>query len=152
MSDHADPLARFLHAQEGVFEAAVAELRAGRKHSHWMWFVFPQHVALGRSATARRFGIASLDEARAYLAHPILGPRLHTAAEAALASGETDPARLFGTPDDLKFCSCLTLFLAADPAAEALSRALDRFHGGELDPATVALLAQPSPQPREQGT
>lgn len=151
MAASTDPLDRFVTAQAGTYDNAVAELRSGAKRSHWMWFVFPQHMALGRSETARRYGIASADEARAYLAHPVLGPRLIAAVEAALASGETDPRRLFGSPDDLKFRSCLTLFLAADPGAATLTRALARFYGGEADGATTAILLQSSPQPRREG-
>lgn len=133
-------LARFVTAQARDYDAACAELRAGRKTTHWIWYVFPQLAALGRSATAKHYGIASLDEARAYLAHPVLGPRLSQAAVAALASGERDPHRLFGSPDDLKVRSCLTLFLDADPAHPALQPALDVLYGGEPDPATLNLL------------
>ncbi len=133
-------LARFVTAQARDFDTACAELRAGRKTTHWIWYVFPQLAALGRSATARHYGIASLGEARAYLAHPLLGPRLSRAAEAALGSGERDPHRLFGSPDDLKVRSSLTLFLSADPAHPALQAALDTFYGGEPDPLTLDLL------------
>lgn len=144
-------LGRFVAAQERDFDRALAELRAGAKRTHWIWYVFPQHVALGRSATAKRYGIRSLDEARAYLADPVLGPRLVQAVDAALASGVTDPLRLFGHPDDLKVRSCLTLFLAADPAAGRLDEALATFYGGARDGATLALIEAPSGQPRVKG-
>ncbi len=151
MADDPYDLERFLSAQDPVHETALAELGAGRKRSHFMWFVFPQHVGLGRSGTARHYGIRSAAEASAYLDHPVLGRRLVDAVEAALQSDETDPRRLFGSPDGLKFRSCLTLFLAVAPDQETLRRALDRFYGGRPDEATLALLAQPSPQPHAGG-
>ncbi|MCV0397919.1 MAG: DUF1810 domain-containing protein [Rhizobiaceae bacterium] len=132
-------LDRFVKAQDGVVERARAELRAGRKQSHWMWFVFPQLAGLGSSAMARRYAIASLDEARAYLAHPLLGPRLRAGVEDALASGETDAHRLFGSPDDMKFRSCLTLFIEAGGEG-VFEIALEHFFGGEADAATLSLL------------
>jgi uncharacterized protein (DUF1810 family) len=143
----ADPfdLERFVRAQAGVHERAVAELRGGRKYGHWMWFVFPQLAGLGSSATARRYAIAGADEARAYLAHPTLGPRLREAAEAALHAGRVEPAltahRLLGTPDDLKLRSSATLFatVADDPAP--FRALLERFYDGEDDPRTLELLA-----------
>ena len=133
-------LDRFRAAQARDFDTACAELREGRKRSHWIWYVFPQLAALGRSSTARHYGIASLAEARAYLADAELGPRLSEAAAAALSSGERDPHRLFGSPDDLKVRSCLTLFLAADPGEPVLRKALDAFYGGEPDPLTLEIL------------
>lgn len=133
-------LTRFLPTQDRDFSAACAELRAGRKKTHWIWYVFPQLADLGRSETAKFYGIESFDEARAYRAHPILGPRLDEAAEAALASGERDPRRLFGSPDDLKVRSSLTLFLAVDPEAPALRRALDTLYHGVPDKETLRLL------------
>lgn len=151
MTDDPFDLARFVSAQEADFATALAELRAGRKRSHWIWYVFPQHVELGRSGMARHYGIRSLDEARAYLAHPVLGPRLQAAVDAAIASGETDATRLLGSPDDLKLRSCLTLFLAADPEAARLRWALGVFYGGEADPATLALLERASQQDRVKG-
>ncbi len=137
----ADPfdLARFVSAQAGVFDRAVEELRAGAKRSHWMWFIFPQLRALGRSPTAQHYGIASLDEASAYLEHPVLGPRL----EAAVAAVQPSPARdlhaLFGSPDDLKFRSCMTLFAVVAPEGP-YNAALDRWCNGQPDSATVDLL------------
>lgn len=133
-------LARFLAAQEGVIERALAELRAGAKRSHWMWFVFPQLAGLGSSAMAQRYAISGLAEARAYLAHPVLGPRLREGTAAAMASGETSPRRLFGSPDDLKLRSCLTLFAEAADDPAPFEAALERFFGGERCPATLAAL------------
>lgn len=133
-------LGRFVEAQARDFDRAFGELRTGRKQTHWIWYVFPQLTALGRSPTARFYGITSLEEARAYSDHPVLGPRLAAAAGAALASGERDPHLLFGTPDDLKVRSSLTLFLVADPAAATLAEALDVLYGGEPDDNTLSLL------------
>lgn len=137
--DHFE-LTRFLPAQERDFARACAELRAGRKTTHWIWYVFPQLESLGRSSTAKFYGISGLEEAEAYREHPVLGPRLDKAAEAALASGETDPHRLLGSPDDRKVRSSLTLFLAADPGALMLRRALDTFYGGVPDAETLKLI------------
>lgn len=134
-------LQRFLSAQAGVFEAAVAELRSGRKRSHWMWFVFPQLRGLGMSTTARLYGLASLDEAQAYLDHPVLGPRLAEGVEAVDASGAASLKALFGTPDDLKFCSSMTLFDAADVAGPWRA-ALERWCAGDPDPRTLDLLGR----------
>ncbi|WP_443749428.1 DUF1810 domain-containing protein [Asticcacaulis solisilvae] len=120
-------LDRFITAQAPVFDTAMAELRAGRKRSHWMWFVFPQLRGLGMSATAQHFGIASLDEARAYLDHPVLGPRLEQATQAAIAAPAPSLHALFGSPDDLKFRSAMTLFaqVKAEPFRTALRRWCD---------------------------
>src|ERR1700730_9710321 len=106
-------LERFVTAQEPVFETVLAELRAGRKRSRWMWFVFPQLTGLGRSSAARFYGISSIDEARSYLAHPLLGPRLDLCTRIVLASDSPSPHAMFGSPDDLKFRSCMTLFSRA---------------------------------------
>jgi uncharacterized protein (DUF1810 family) len=133
-------LDRFVAAQDPVFDDALAELRAGRKRSHWMWFVFPQLKGLGRSPTADFYGIGTAAEARAYLAHPLLGPRL----DAALAALDASPGRslheVFGSPDDLKFCSSMTLFAAVAPGGP-YRRALERWCGGRGDARTLALLA-----------
>lgn len=135
-------LARFVTAQAKVFDIALEELRAGRKRSHWMWFVFPQVRGLGHSPTAEFYGLASLAEARAYLRHPLLGTRLDEATRAVLALPERSLNAIFGSPDDLKFRSCMTLFAAASgDAASPFSAALDRFNDGRQDAATLALLA-----------
>ena len=120
-------LARFVTAQQGVYERALAELTAGRKKSHWMWFVFPQLASLGSSATARHYGIGSLGEARAYLAHPLLGARLRECTATVNRLEGTTARALFGYPDDLKFRSCMTLFACAagEIAAKADAVPLD---------------------------
>ena len=137
----ADPydLERFVQAQAPVFEAALAELRAGRKRSHWMWFVFPQLKGLGRSPTAQYYAIASLDEARAFLGHAELGPRLRIATRTVLDGPEQDLGRLFGAPDDAKFISCMSLFERVEPAG-VFHGALARWSGGQPDPLTSRLL------------
>jgi uncharacterized protein (DUF1810 family) len=131
---------RFLHAQAATHDEALAELRSGRKVSHWMWFVFPQLRALGRSERAHYYGLDGLADARAYLAYPVLGVRLHAAVAAAMASPQADAEALFGTIDALKFRSCLTLFEAAADDPAPFAAALGRFYGGERDPATLALI------------
>lgn len=134
-------LRRFVQAQaDGVHEQAVAELRAGAKRSHWMWFVFPQLAGLGRSSTAQHYAIASLDEARAYLAHPVLGPRLREAAKVVASSGASDADALFGTVDAVKLRSSATLFDRAADGEDVFRRVLDRFFDGRTDEATTDLL------------
>ena len=134
-------LQRFVTAQEPVFETVLAELRAGRKRTHWMWFVFPQLAGLGRSSTARFYGIRCLDEARAYLAHPVLGSRLDLCTRIVLASESPSLHAIFGSPDDLKFRSCMTLFSrAADDPDNPFRRALDRWCEGQPDEQTLALI------------
>ncbi|MBE7202415.1 MAG: DUF1810 domain-containing protein [Parafilimonas terrae] len=129
-------LDRFVTAQAGTMAQALAELRAGRKRSHWMWYVFPQIAGLGSSPMAQRYALSSLDEARAFLAHPVLGPRLKECTKAALdALGSAHD--LFGSPDDMKFRSCLTLFAEAAPEERLFADALDRFYGGERDERTL---------------
>lgn len=139
----ADPfdLARFVSAQAGVFEDAIDELRAGRKRTHWMWFVFPQLRGLGHSSTAQIFGLSGLEEATAYLQHPVLGPRLDLATATVLSSQATSLHALFGTPDDLKFCSSMTLFAIAGPDGPYRS-ALDLWCSGDPDHHTIELLAK----------
>lgn len=134
-------LERFVAAQAGTFDRALAEIARGRKASHWMWFVFPQIAGLGHSDMARRYAITSRAEAAAYLAHPLLGPRLHAclAALAALPAGATAES-VFGGIDALKLCSSLTLFEAAG-GGEPFAAALDRWFGGARDGATLRLLA-----------
>ncbi|MGE0232737.1 MAG: DUF1810 domain-containing protein [Flavobacteriaceae bacterium] len=133
-------LQRFVKAQAPVHAAAMAQLRAGRKTGHWMWFVFPQLRGLGRSEAASFYGIGSLDEARAYLAHPVLGPRLRDVTMAALAAPARSIEALFGSPDDTKFRSSMTLFALAAEAEEIFQKALDRWCGGTRDAQTCRLL------------
>jgi uncharacterized protein (DUF1810 family) len=133
-------LERFVDAQRDEYGDALAELRRGRKRSHWMWFVFPQFAGLGSSPTSQRFAIRSLDEARAYLRHPVLGPRLVECAEAVLSHAGTTAREIFGFPDDLKLRSSMTLFELADPGQPAFGAVLDAFFGGERDGRTTALV------------
>lgn len=120
-------LQRFVDAQRPVWDQALAELRAGRKHTHWMWFVFPQLEGLGNSAMARRYALRGRDEALAYLLHPLLGPRLEEATRALFAHQEHSAHDILGSPDDLKLRSCLTLFTALSPAGSLYQQALARF-------------------------
>ncbi|HEY6414381.1 MAG TPA: DUF1810 domain-containing protein [Edaphobacter sp.] len=137
MSDRFD-LERFVEAQEGVYEQACAELRAGRKRSHWMWFVFPQIRGLGSSPTAVKYAIASLDEARTYLAHPVLGPRLRECAEIVVGVEGRTMEEIFGYPDDLKFHSSMTLFAKAEESGSGVfGEALGKYFGGEMDRGTL---------------
>jgi uncharacterized protein (DUF1810 family) len=141
MNDRFD-LERFVDAQDqgGTYEAARAELRAGRKTSHWMWFVFPQIAGLGESPISRRFAIASLDEARAYLGHPVLGPRLIASAQALTHVPTHSAEEVFGGVDALKLRSSMTLFARADPDEPVFAQVLDQYFGGEADDATDRLL------------
>jgi uncharacterized protein (DUF1810 family) len=134
-----DDLDRFVSAQDGVYPDALAELRAGRKRTHWMWFVFPQIAGLGASATARRYAIASLDEARAYLAHPVLGPRLRECARTLLAVENASAEQIFGYPDDLKLRSSMTLFARAADDPDVFQAVLDRYYDGP-DARTLDLI------------
>jgi uncharacterized protein (DUF1810 family) len=132
---------RFVDAQADVYETVITELRAGRKRSHWMWFVFPQHRALGRSAMAIRYGLVSLSEARAYASHPVLGPRLRECVDAMLAApAELSAHAILGSPDDLKFRSSMTIFALAAPEDSGFRTAIDRFYEGALDDRTVELV------------
>jgi uncharacterized protein (DUF1810 family) len=124
-----------------VYEAALAELRAGRKRSHWMWFIFPQVAGLGQSDMARRYAIRSADEAAAYLAHPVLGERLRECATAVLGHGDEAIGDIFPHPDDLKFHSSMTLFADVAPDEAVFQACLDRFFDGEADSATLERLA-----------
>ena len=137
-------LQRFVDAQAGLFDMALEELRAGRKRSHWMWFVFPQLKGLGVSPTSQHYGLQGLDEAQAYLDHDVLGARLEAAVEAVQGSPATSLHALFGSPDDLKFRSSMTLFDVAAPQG-SYGAALDRWCGGEPDPRTLALLGREAP-------
>lgn len=135
-----DGLERFVQAQEQTYDAALAELRRGRKRGHWMWFVLPQLRVLGRSPTAQRFGIGGSAEARAYLDHPVLGPRLRECCQALLDLDVTDPVPVLGEVDATKLRSCATLFAHADPDDPVFPAVLDRFYAGTPDPRTLALL------------
>lgn len=139
MKDPAN-LKRFVDAQEDIFSTALGELDAGSKRNHWMWFIFPQLAGLGRSSTARYYGIASLDEARAYLDHPLLGPRLRQCVETLLRwAGRRTPEQILGPIDALKLRSSLTLFDLLEPGG-LFESGLAGFYGGERDEQTLALL------------
>ena len=134
-------LQRFVDAQELTYDTVIGELTAGRKRSHWMWFIFPQVRGLGSSPTAVRFSISSADEARAYLAHELLGPRLRECARLVSQIDGRSAEEIFGWPDDLKLRSSMTLFArAADENADFVA-VLEKFYGGEEDPATLARLS-----------
>jgi uncharacterized protein (DUF1810 family) len=134
-------LERFVAAQDPIWPEVLAELRAGRKRSHWMWFVFPQVAGLGRSETARYYAIGSLDEARAYLEHPVLGPRLQESVRALLSVRGRSAAEILGSIDAMKLRSSMTLFHRADPDEPLFRKVLDRCCDGVTDEATDDLLA-----------
>jgi len=136
----ADDLDRFLTAQRGVYDGVLDELRRGRKTGHWIWFIFPQLDGLGRSEMSRYYGISSLDEARAYLADPVLGARLRECAGLLLASDARTAIEIFGGLDAMKVRSCMTLFHRAAPDEPVFSQVLDLYYGGVADEATDALL------------
>lgn len=134
-------LARFVTAQDGCRDQVLDELRRGRKTTHWMWFVFPQLAVLGRSSMARHYGLGSRAEALAYWRHPILGPRLAEAVELVIASAPRSLHEVFGSPDDLKFRSCVTLFAQVADDSEVFRRALAERLDGRPDEATLGALA-----------
>ena len=133
-------LQRFVTAQAPVYGSVLEELRAGEKRSHWMWFIFPQITGLGHSVMARHYAIASATEAAAYLAHPVLGPRLRTCTELVLAVEGRTVDQVFGSPDDMKFRSSMTLFAHVAPDEPAFAAALRRYFGGEPDRQTLQRL------------
>jgi uncharacterized protein (DUF1810 family) len=133
-------LERFVEAQATVYTQALAELQAGQKRSHWMWFIFPQIAGLGSSETAQRFAISGRDEAVAYLRHQTLGPRLRICTEAVNQLSGLTVDQIFGYPDNLKFHSSISLFNAAEPGEASFRAALDKYFAGQLDHSTVALL------------
>jgi uncharacterized protein (DUF1810 family) len=142
MMDDPYDLHRFVQAQQDIYAQAVDELADGHKTSHWMWFVFPQLRGLGRSPMATRFGIASLDEARAYLDHPLLGSRLKQCVRLVLRIDGRSINEIFGSPDDMKFRSCMTLFDLAAPQEAIFAQALQKYFGGTPDERTLTLLRQ----------
>lgn len=133
---------QFVAAQDPVYAQVLAELRAGRKQTHWMWFIFPQLRALGRSATALRYGIANLAEARAYLMHPVLGARLVECAEIVSGIAGRTAHEIFGSPDDIKLRSSMTLFAHAAGDAAPFRRVLERYYDGMEDAVTVQLIGR----------
>lgn len=144
MPDH-DPyhLSRFVSAQEKVYENVLSELRSGLKITHWMWFIFPQMEGLGYSSISRHFSIKSGEEARQYLNHPVLGPRLYECAQAVLAIPGKTAWEVFGSPDDLKLKSSMTLFARYAGPDSVFARVLDRYFDGEQDRNTLLLLGKP---------
>jgi uncharacterized protein (DUF1810 family) len=138
--DDPHDLNRFVQAQEDDYDQALSEIRSGRKQSHWMWYVFPQFDGLGFSPTSRRYSIKSVAEAKAYLAHPVLGPRLLECAEAALRVEGRSAFEIFGSPDDVKLRSCATLFACVSPAGSVFERLLGKYFQGARDDKTLRLL------------
>jgi uncharacterized protein (DUF1810 family) len=134
-------LGRFISAQDPVMQDVLSELRAGRKASHWMWFVFPQIQGLGSSHTARHYAIASREEARAYHEHPVLGARLRECTRLVLNIEGRSPEQIFGYPDDLKFRSCMTFFAQVAPEEPMYRESLVKYFGGEPDPRTLQILS-----------
>jgi uncharacterized protein (DUF1810 family) len=142
MSTSGDDLDRFVRAQARVYRQALRELEAGRKETHWMWFVLPQLRGLGQSHMAVEYGIADLGEAVAYAAHPVLGLRLRACVSAALAHRDAGAVAVFGAVDAMKFRSCLTLFAEAVPEESCFREALEAFYGAEPDGITLGLLSR----------
>jgi uncharacterized protein (DUF1810 family) len=134
-------LERFIRAQEAVYDRALAEIRSGDKRSHWMWFIFPQIDGLGFSSTAKHYAIKSAEEARQYLAHPVLGPRLRECAKAVLAVEGRSASEIFGSPDDLKLKSCMTLFESVAGQDSIFGQVLDKYYQGKRDTRTHEILA-----------
>ena len=140
MSEDPFDLDRFVRAQTSDYERALAEINGGRKQSHWMWYVFPQCAGLGHSPTSQRYAISTLDEARAYLAHPILGRRLTECATAVLGVQDRTAHQIFGSPDDLKLQSSATLFALVSADDSVFHRVLDKYFGGHADERTLGLV------------
>ncbi|WP_333656933.1 MULTISPECIES: DUF1810 domain-containing protein [Anaerolinea] len=135
-------LERFVQAQEGVYAQALSEIRAGEKRTHWMWFIFPQALGLGFSPLSQYYGIRSLDEAQAYLAHPVLGARLRECFEALLRLEGRSTHQIFGSPDDWKLRSCATLFALISSPGSVFHQVLDRYFDGHMDDRTIALMGK----------
>ena len=133
-------LRRFVEAQKNDYEEALFEIKSGRKRSHWMWYVFPQFAGLGFSSTSQHYAIKNLDEAKAYLAHPLLGPRLAECVDALLAIEGRSAHEIFGSPDDMKLRSCATLFACVSPAGSQFEKLLDKYFQGIRDEKTLQLL------------
>ena len=133
-------LDKYVSAQARDYDDALREIRGGRKRSHWIWYIFPQLDGLGYSPTAQYYGIRDLEQAKDYMAHPLLGPRLVEISEALLALPSSDPGAVMGYPDDLKLCSSMTLFELAAPDQPVFGKVLDKFYGGRRDPLTLRLL------------
>lgn len=139
-SDDPYDLNRFVQAQHGDYEQALSEIQNGRKRSHWMWYIFPQLDGLAFSSTAKHYAIRSVEEAKAYLEHPVLGPRLLACAGAVVRIEGRSATEIFGSPDDLKLRSCATLFASVSPPDSVFHRLLDKYYQGEPDSKTLRLL------------
>lgn len=139
-SDDPYDLNRFVRAQASDYERALSEIRSGRKRTHWMWYIFPQIDGLAFSSTSKVYAIKSVEEAKAYLEHPILGPRLRECAEAVIGVEGRSATEIFGSPDDLKLRSCATLFACVSPPGSAFDRLLEKYYRGERDGKTLQLL------------
>ena len=136
----ADELRKFVTAQERDYTTALREIRNGRKRSHWMWYIFPQIQGLGMSPTAEYYGIKDLEQAKDYMEHPVLGPNLIEISEALLALNASNPTAVMGYPDDLKLCSCMTLFELAAPEQKVFGDVIDKYFGGRRDSLTLRIL------------
>jgi uncharacterized protein (DUF1810 family) len=139
-TDDPHRLSRFVHAQKDDYERALSEIKNGRKRSHWMWYIFPQFDGLAFSSTSKHYAIKSIEEARAYLAHPVLGPRLLACAEAAVNIEGRSATAIFGSPDDMKLKSCATLFACISPAGSVFHKLLAKYYQGDVDDKTLRLL------------
>lgn len=148
MSHDPFDLSRFVQAQETDYETALSEVRAGRKRSHWIWYIFPQIAGLGSSEMSRRYAIRSRAEAEAYLQHPVLGPRLLEICEAVLGVDRRSAHDIFGSPDDMKLRSCATLFAAVSSAGSVFERILQKYFRGEADGQTLRLLEEKLETPK----
>jgi uncharacterized protein (DUF1810 family) len=133
-------LTRFVQAQQNDYEQALAEISSGRKRSHWMWYIFPQYAGLGFSSTSKHYAIKSLEEAKAYLAHPILGPRLLECANVVVDLDGRSATQIFGSPDDMKLRSCATLFACVSPEGSVFHRLIGKYYQGAFDSNTLRLL------------
>jgi uncharacterized protein (DUF1810 family) len=133
-------LGRFISAQERIYDSVFTELKGGQKRSHWMWYIFPQIDGLGHSSTTKHYSIKSMEEARQYLSHPVLGTRLLECAETVLATEGRTVSEIFGYPDDLKLKSCMTLFAAASDPGSVFDRVLDKYFHGQRDARTLQLI------------
>lgn len=147
VADDPYDLRRFVQAQEDDFDQALSELRSGRKRSHWMWYIFPQFAGLGFSSTSKLYAIKSIEEAKAYLSHALLGTRLLACAEATVRIEGKSAHEIFGSPDDMKLRSCATLFASISPAGSVFHQLLDKYFHGERDDKTLRLLGTvPKPE------
>ena len=135
-------LQRFIKEQQRDYTTAYVEVSQGKKRTHWMWYIFPQIVGLGMTATSHKYSIKSIDEAKAYIAHPYLGKNLINISKVLLSLDENDPYKIFGSPDYLKLCSSMTLFAEAAPEEEVFQKVIEKYYGGKKDERTLSILEQ----------